>query len=209
MTDRLIQQQAWNSRYLMKGRQWGNAPGEFANLSTHGIVLELGVGDGKNLRIRRDGSLVIGLDFSREAVRICRSDPALSGIPLIIGDGSLLPIKTENISLIHAHHILGHIPSEDVCTFISEMYRVLVPGGRAAITVFGSGDMRDGHGDEIEPGLYLRGDGIITRYFSQLNLKQLLSAFVVEEISQETWDMRIRGILHQRRILLARIRKPD
>ena len=47
------QQKAWDTRYRVKGRQWGNAPCEFSGTGTSGIILELGIGDGKNIRVRK------------------------------------------------------------------------------------------------------------------------------------------------------------
>jgi ubiquinone/menaquinone biosynthesis C-methylase UbiE len=204
------QRDAWNTRYRVKGRQWGNAPTDSIVPDDCGFVLELGIGDGKNLRCRScSGTTYLGIDFSTEALRICRRDPALSGIELILADGCFLPVREGMISHIFAHHILGHLPDYLVDTFMDEMYRVLSPGGRLFLTVFAKGDMRDNTGYQVENSTFLRGDGIITRYYSEEMIHIMGRRFHFRDISRAEWPMRIRGKLYLRAELSAVLLKPE
>jgi SAM-dependent methyltransferase len=202
------QRDAWETRYRLKGRQWGNAPSDFTGIIPTGTVLELGIGDGKNLRTRNtEGIFPIGLDFSPTALRLCRSDPSLCSISLLLGDMCFLPLRSETIDHIFAHHILGHIPIRLSRTLIDEMYRILRPEGRAIVTVFARGDMREGTGKEVEPGTFLRGDGIITRYFTPDDIILLAGKFKVMEVRREEWPLRLRGKKKIRVIFVALLQK--
>ena len=204
------QREAWDYRYRMKGRQWGNAPTEISELPDSGIILELGVGDGKNLRARRlSGAYYIGLDFSREALYLCQKEPVLSGIPLLLADACHIPIRDALVNKVYAHHILGHLSSLLTPVLISEIFRVLCPNGQLIITVFSSGDMRDNTGKEVEPSTYLRGDGIITRYYTEDMIRALCPGFIIREINRIEWPMRIRGKEYNRSFFTGLFEKPS
>jgi len=207
-SDLLSFREAWDTRYRVRGRQWGNAPVEFAEISSFGVVLELGVGDGKNIRARHmSGSYTIGLDFSLEALRLCRFDPTLCDCDFIAADGCILPIRDNSVNLVFAHHILGHIPACNLSSLIHEVHRVLALEGRFFVTVFAKGDMRDGSGYEVEPSAYVRGDGIMTRYFQIDEMKRLFNKFFISDIRQEEWQMKIRGRNYPRMIITTELIK--
>jgi len=204
------QQYAWDRRYSEKGRQWGNAPTEFSHISSCGTVLELGVGDGKNLRVRESSNaFFIGLDFSPAALRICRTDPQLAGVHLLLGDVCRIPIRSSSVELVYAHHILGHLSSLLQPLVTKEIFRVLKPCGMLALTVFASGDLREGKGEEVEASTYVRGDGIITRYFAPEEISHLGRGFIVHEIKREEWPFTVRGRKYVRAVLTALLEKPE
>ncbi|HWQ63528.1 MAG TPA: class I SAM-dependent methyltransferase [Methanospirillum sp.] len=204
------QQMAWDRRYREKGRQWGNAPAEFIQTLPCGTVLELGVGDGKNLRVRDSEScLCIGLDFSPAALQICRTDPELSDVHLLLGDVCKIPVRSTQVNFVYAHHILGHLSSSLQPLLMDEIFRVLRPGGTLALTVFASGDMRDGQGREVDQGIYLRGDGIITRYFTPDEIKSLGKQFIILAVNREEWFLTIKGKKYLRAVLTALLKKSE
>ena len=204
------QRTAWDQRYREKGRQWGNAPTEFSHALSCGTVLELGVGDGKNLRARESSDAhFIGLDFSPAALRICRSDPQLAGVHLLLGDACQIPIRSSSVDLVYAHHILGHLSSSLQSLLMEEVLRVLKPGGMLALTVFASGDMREGKGEEVEASTYLRGDGIITRYFTLEEISHFGRGFIVHTINREEWPLSVKGRKYVRAVLTALLEKPE
>lgn len=193
----------------MKGRQWGNAPADYQMGPDSGIILELGVGDGKNLRARTiSGAYYIGLDFSGEALHLCRKEPYFSDIPLLLADACHIPIRDASVNKVYAHHILGHLSSLLTPILISEVYRVLCPKGRLILTVFAQGDMRDKNGKEIQTSTYLRGDGIITRYYNEDMIRTLGQNFIILQVNRIEWPMRIRGRQYSRAIITALLEKP-
>jgi|GEM_PF-582647 len=206
----LSQQAAWERRYSEKGRQWGNAPTEFSHTSPYGVVLELGVGDGKNLRAREShNAFFIGLDYSKAALQICRRDPQLTNVHLLLGDACKIPMRSSSVDFIFAHHILGHLSLTFQSVMMEEVFRILKPHGMVALTVFASGDMREGKGEEVEASTYLRGDGIITRYFDPEEIRNLGSGFIIHTINREEWLFPVRGRTYIRALLTAKLQKPE
>ena len=209
LPDREGLREAWNRRYRITPRVWGNAPELIQEFPPSGFVLELGVGDGKNLRSADlRNTTCIGLDSSEEAIRICSRDPTLSLAVLVVADACSLPFRQNSVSKILAHHILGHIPSSSILCFMDEVFRVLQPGGTVSVTVFAKGDMRDGSGVEVEPSAYLRGDGILTRYYSHEDLLQLGGRFHPSGIEYSEWVLPIRGKQYLRREITGQFVKP-
>jgi len=194
ISDLLIQQQKiWDNEYRTKGRLWGKVPFEPTAGSNKGIFLDLGCGDGKNLRRGETGTMRIGLDFSMHALRLCRKNPDLCDVTCLCADVRHLPIKNNAIQSIDAHHILGHLLSPDRYLCSNEINRILSPGGEVLITVFGSEDLRYGHGNEVEPGTFMKGTGIITHYFSSDEINKIF--LDMDQVSLEpcSWIMKVKG----------------
>jgi SAM-dependent methyltransferase len=101
-------------------------------LSKDAAVLDVGTSTGTNLRMLAELGYrrVVGLDLSDEAIRFC----AEKGLGLVRpGDICDLPFEDASLDLVLATDIIEHV--EDDGRALSEIARVLVPGGHALITV--------------------------------------------------------------------------
>ncbi len=98
-------------------------------------VLEVGSGRGggaallmKYMRPKR----MIGIDYSQEAVRLCKKRHAAHGLDFIQGDAEHLPLPDESCDVVinvESSHCYGSIPC-----FLAEVSRVLKPGGHFLLT---------------------------------------------------------------------------
>jgi SAM-dependent methyltransferase len=95
-------------------------------------IIDVGSSTGTNLRMLRDAgfSNIIGVDFSDEALRWC----VQKGLGAVIkADVTRLPFGDSEADLILATDVIEHIHNHTAA--ISEIARVLKPGGIALITV--------------------------------------------------------------------------
>src|SRR5687768_15814579 len=96
---------------------------------------DLGCGAGWAAKLARQNGQVgraVGLDFSRTALQLAhRHSPA--DILWVQGDGTALPIADASIDRLFCNGALEHFP--DVTLGLSEVSRVLRPGGRAVMIV--------------------------------------------------------------------------
>ena len=108
------------------------------------VVLDIGCGVGRLTRvIAGRATRVLAIDISSEMIDRARAHHAnLDNVEWIVGDGkSLQPIADASLDGCVSHVVFQHIPDPSITLgYVSEMGRVLRPGGWAAFQV--SGDAR-------------------------------------------------------------------
>jgi SAM-dependent methyltransferase len=95
-------------------------------------VLDVGTSTGTNLRmlVEMGYADVTGLDMSDDAIRFC----AEKGLPPVRqGDITAMPFDHESFDLVLATDVVEHV--DDDARAVSEIERVLAPGGLALFTV--------------------------------------------------------------------------
>lgn len=179
--------EGWDRLYTGDSRPWKGGSQDL--LEIDGAVLELGVGNGKGLSLFSENARPIGLDFSRQALISCRE---WHRIPLVLGDAMALPFRDGCFPFISASHVLGHLLTKERERAVAEIARVLSPGGKVFVNVFGEEDMRCGSGREVEERTYERGNGIICHYFLENEVNELFPSLRVER----SWERRVHKRFH-------------
>lgn len=150
---------------------------EFVESNPKGsYMLDLGCGNGRNMNY--EGYKFIGLDSSREFVKICKS----AGYDAEVCDMCYIPFDNEtfdNILSIASFHHLSNEQRRIEC--LDEMYRVLKPGGSVLISVWSKEQPKqtkrvfDNYGDVIVEWNNL--DKIYNRYYYIFQLNELKTLF--------------------------------
>lgn len=181
--------EAFQSDYKLRGARWGGyskVPEFFEGAE----ILETGCGNGKTLKCLPENA--VGIDISQEAVK-------LAGPRAIKADIRCLPFNDESFDFVLCFHVLGHLLYNDRITAASEMHRVLKHGGKLYFKAFSPEDFRFGKGDEIEEASFLRGDGIMTHYFTEDEVKSLLGSYdALCNITYSRWSLSVKGIRYPR-----------
>lgn len=185
----------WDNEYLRRGRLWGGAPAELPNLPAGSVVLELGCGDGKTLSLMHTRPwMIYAVDSSIEALNLSALVPGIRrSVSFVKADAICLPFTDSSFDAVFAYHIIGHAPLAGRMRMATEVARVLRPGGTLFFLDFEPGDMRAGAGERIEPDTYLRGNGIITHYFSIDELNSSFPGLEVVSVSLKRREMRVHG----------------
>jgi 2-polyprenyl-3-methyl-5-hydroxy-6-metoxy-1,4-benzoquinol methylase len=100
-------------------------------------VLEVGCGVGTDgAQFARAGALYSGIDGSETAVRLARTRFEIDGLDGEHEHGSAtdLPYDDESFDLVYSHGVLHHIV--DTERAVSEVHRVLRPGGTALVMLY-------------------------------------------------------------------------
>jgi ubiquinone/menaquinone biosynthesis C-methylase UbiE len=193
---------AWNLDYRMRGALYGGAPLPLPDLPPGALVLDLGCGNGKHLPVMKaKGWRIIGIDIAEEAIWICRGTA-----DLIVGDGCTLPFKDHTFHAVIGIHILGHLTKMARPDLIHEVERIVRKDGTFYCTVFSTGDMRCGSGEEVEPFTYRR-RGIITHYFTEEELSQLQGPFKNLTLKRDLHQVRFSGVWHTREQFICTFRR--
>jgi len=199
-SDRHNQYEAWESEYNKKGRIWKRSPVFSWNVVPKKPVLEVGVGNGKNLqRFSFDRYKVTILDISRSALDLVRKDMDVCGnVFPFQADVCFLPFVDASYSTIYMVHLLDHLLEKGRIDAIKEIQRVLKPGGTVYITVFGDSDMRCGKGIPVEERTFRRGNNILTHYFTEEEVSSLFSSDYQVTIERHIWELKIKQEIHTR-----------
>ncbi len=101
-------------------------------------VLEVGCGRGATLlEFARRGANVVGLDYSEQALDVCRRLESRSGIrgqaTFVNGDARKMPFPTESFDFVFSVGLIEHF--EDPTEILAEQYRVLRKGGYLLVQV--------------------------------------------------------------------------
>jgi len=205
------QRTAWDKLYSKKGLQYGGI-GELGLLWPHldpnMLCLDVGCGDGKTSEVLSRACEVTGCDFSREALLSLRSQRDTERlVNLVQCDLMSLPFEPEKFDAVVCVHVLSHLRAREREQGAEQVCRALKRRGLLYLEVFGRGDLRYGDGMQIEPSSFVRGNGILTHYFAEDELLQLLGD--MEHVSSMTSVKRVTygAISGKRELLRVLLRK--
>lgn len=199
---------SWNQDYSRKGKLWAGTTRDLPSPANGRMALELGCGNGKTLgSLCAKGWEVTGIDSSPQAVMLCRTTvPEQDRGRLAVADARTLPFKDESFDLILLIHVLGHMNQSGREQTVRECIRILKKSGSILFRDFSRHDFRFGKGSETEDGSFQRGNGILTHYFSEDEVRDLFP-LAAQSISPARWSMRVRGTAYEREEIDAIFRK--
>ena len=118
----------------------------FAERSGRGLCVDIGCGPGQVARyLQGRGATVEGIDLSPAMIDEARATH--EGIPFRVGDMFALPYAGASITGIVAFYAIVHLRSDELLAPFREFFRVLVPGGLAAVAFHAGSDTV--HVDEL------------------------------------------------------------
>jgi ubiquinone/menaquinone biosynthesis C-methylase UbiE len=100
-------------------------------------VLEIGCGIGTDgAQFARAGADYTGIDLTEAAINLARTRFAVSGLKgeFRVSDAEQLDFGDDTFDVVYSHGVLHHTP--DIEAAVSEIHRVLKPGGRAMIMLY-------------------------------------------------------------------------
>lgn len=100
-------------------------------------VLEIGIGAATDfIRFAREGARLIGVDLTRASVDLAKRRLAVEGLTagLCHADAEALPFASHSFDLVYSWGVLHHSP--DTRRALSEVRRVLAPGGEARVMLY-------------------------------------------------------------------------
>lgn len=95
-------------------------------------LLDIGCGVGKIHRhLQTDFRSITGVDLSEQSIEVARQ--TYPEIEYEVFDGNRLPVEDGTFDLTLAICVIHHVPVDKWASFVSEMLRVLRPGGIAVV----------------------------------------------------------------------------
>ena len=186
----------WEAIYRRDGRVFPEPFPRFAKViqvfSSHRckLVLDLGCGNGRHVvHLAKAGFGVIGVDISPTALSLTSAWLGEEGhrAGLALADTRQpLPFREGSLDAVLSTQVIHHALMEGVRVAISEIWRILAPGGLAFVTVSGRRD-KGVEFEEVEPGTFvpLSGPeaGLPHHIFSVNELEAEFSRFAILDVS--------------------------
>ena len=149
-----------------------------------GRAIDVGCGMGGNTAVLRElGWDAVGVEYTDTGADIAAS----RGIPVVQGDGRVLPVADASVDLVMSTDAWEHI--DDDVAVATETYRVLTPGGRLLVAVPAGMDLWSGHDVAL---------GHVRRYErDQLTSLVAGAGLVVDDVW--SWNVLLRPVVQVRR----------
>jgi SAM-dependent methyltransferase len=108
---------------------------EFLDAHADDLVLDCGCGYGFTLRVlsKLTEARLVGLDLSAERVREVQKQLPSDRTTVVQGSGMSLPFATGSFDKAVCSEVLEHLPDDQAA--LSELFRILRPGGTLVVTV--------------------------------------------------------------------------
>ena len=198
------QAEHWERFYREQKRPWrgvGKIHGLDLNIGSK--VLDIGCGNGKTTSaLINMGMNVTGLDFSGSAIEYCvktYGDKA----EFVKAECDDIPFNSESFDAVTAVHILEHLDDTQLEKTVSEIHRVLRPGGLVFVRSFAVGDSRSEGKDRD-----VRGNGISYRYYSVEEMNTIFSGFDIINSERVDETMRFGAVRVKMECIFRRTEKP-
>jgi SAM-dependent methyltransferase len=149
-----------------------------------GVALDIGAAGGGNTRVlREEGWSVTALEYGADGAEVA----ATRGLSVLRGDATALPVDDDSLDLVVAFDVLEHIPDHDAA--VSEVHRVLRPGGRFLVAV------------PADPRLWSEHDVAVdhVRRYTRVTLRDVLERNRFELMSLDSWNVLLRPVVALRR----------
>ncbi len=172
------QRKSWERFYSHHGDPWRVYKDYSLEkyLEKNSLILDICSGTGKaSYTLSEKGYKVILLDFSMNSLR--RTSGKEYG--KVLGNALKMPFREDSFDVLIASHALSHMLLNEREIALNEIIRVAKDGAILVFESFSTDDFRYGKGMEIEKSTYLRGNGIITHYFTEGELESMFKGFEI------------------------------
>lgn len=138
------------------------------------------------------GYKTYGIEISDSQIEMAKTFSKEHNVELNISKGNIknLPFEDESISYIYSYNTIFHMKKDEIAKAVSEIKRVLKPGGICFVNFLSINDEEYGSGEKVGEGEFLQiegGEKVIHTYYN------------IEEAETHFKDMHI--LLKENRVL--------
>ena len=195
-TEQSSMQSGWEEAYSKHGENtlWQDEPIsvipeviEIIHKRELKTVLDLGCGDGRNIAaFAKAGLTCAGIDMSKTALIHAqqRLNDINSSAFFIQGDIANLSFADKSVEVVTCFDVFGQLPEPE--KVITEVRRILVPGGLFVLNAFTPEDSEFGVGEQIGERKFLYKNTLF-QFYEKDELINLFNGWEILQIKRESW----------------------
>lgn len=145
-------------------------------------VLDLGCGNGRHaMYFAREGFQAAGIDISATAIEWAKDWASREGfqIDFRVGDITQLPYEDQSFDVVVSHGVLDHILMEDAKRAVSEVARIIKPGGLFYCDLKSADDAEFGVGEQAGTNTFVVSNGfekgLVQHFFALSEVNELMN----------------------------------
>jgi SAM-dependent methyltransferase len=177
--------QFWEKRYIKQEYEWGIKPSILAlkapeSVPAGGTVLDVACGYGRDaIFLAKSGYQTYAMDFSPSAIKRGRDWAQRENLQIDFKNKELIDCGySENffdgVIMFNTLHLLWKPKRMEV---VSEVHRILKPGGKGLFAFFSTKEEGFGVGEEVEENSFTRAKGRMRHYFTREDINEHFSAY--------------------------------
>jgi cyclopropane fatty-acyl-phospholipid synthase-like methyltransferase len=182
---------AWEKWYRMNPTHWKGSLLPLPRLDTGARILDVGCGDGGTLiHACEEGYDPVGIDLSRTALERAYARVKARGLDVELHEADILeaPEYLGRFDCVLLHHVLDSMMDRERRKVVVIVKDLLKEGGVVSFQDFSVNDMRFGKGEAVEPGTFLKKDGLFVHFFTMDEVRELFRDYRVLELGETCWD---------------------
>ena len=183
------QEKLWDLEYSKHNVKWKKERVNFPRVFKNKSVLEVGVGNGKNIPfiLSQKPSTFVAMDISDKAIKLCKDKYSKDKIEFLKEDFLNSNFKSKSFDIILFYFVLNNMKEKDRDKAVSLAKKLLRKGGLVLFEDFAEGDVRQSNSKKIiESNTIERKDGIICHFFTKKEVRDLFSDFKKANISERS-----------------------
>lgn len=177
--------QFWEGRYAKQLYEWGQKPSVLAlevqkQVPEGGAVLDVACGYGRDtIYLAVGGYRAYGMDLSGQAIKRAIDWAEREELQIDFKQGELADCGYRQdffdaVIMFNTLHLLWEPKRVEV---VSEIHRILKPGGAGLFAFFSTREKGFGKGREVEKNSFARGGGRMRHYFDRGDIENLFCAY--------------------------------
>ena len=177
--------QFWEGRYAKHLYEWGQKPSPLAfkvaeHVLREGTVMDVACGYGRDtIYLARAGYRAYGMDLSGLAIKRAMDWAKREELHIDFKQGELIDCDYKQdffdaVIMFNTLHLLWGPKRVEV---VSEIHRILKPGGVGLFAFFSTKEKGFGKGREVEKNSFARGGSRMRLYFDRMDIEELFSAY--------------------------------
>ena len=205
------QEEIWDREYKNNESKWRRERHTIPRILKGKKVLEIGVGNGKNIPeiIKQKPEIIFAIDSSKQAIDISKRKFNQKNLNFVKRDMRNTGFSDGFFDVILCYYVLNNLLEKQRKKTISEIHRLLGKGGIVVFEDFRVGDLRQFETKEksIEKNTIVKKNGLVCHFFNEKEIRTMFKKFKINKLEKKEFGVVLKKPELKRKLILMTARK--